>query len=188
MDDLINYSFKDYTGEDKEEKINEFIVKFCSYNDILGKRINKLFSMNSWLYSYYDKDDIKQEIIIALLEKSRKKFPYVVGENRLKYFNTLISSVICNLLRNKFEKAGALIFNDEMIFDTELIEHQDNSINEIFDLFVGEHLERELLKLYYEGYTNQEIMKILDIGHSKFDRIRNNIRKKLRKEGYMNEN
>lgn len=187
MKDLLNYSFKDYNGEDKDTKIQEFIIEFCNYNNILNKRINKLFSMNSWLYSYYDKEDIRQEVIIALLQKSTKKFPYIVGENRLRYFNTVVSSILCNLLENKFERAGALILNKQMEFDTELIEHEDNSINEIFDLFVGEQLERELLRLYYEGYTQKEIMSILDIGHTKFERIRNNIRKKLRKEGYINE-
>lgn len=187
MIDLLNYSFKDYVGNDKEEKIKEFIVDFCNHNDILDKRINKVFAMNSWLYSYYDKEDVKQEVIIALLEKSLKKFPYVVGENRLRYFNTVVSSVLCNLLVNKFENAGALVLDENMLIDTNLIDHDDNSINEIFDLFVGEHLERELVKLYYEGYNRREIMDILGIEHSKFDRIRNNVKKKLRKEGYKNE-
>ena len=187
MDDLVNYSFKDYVGADKDEKIREFIVDFCNHNDILNKRINKLFAMNPWIKSYYDKDDVKQEVILALLEKSLKRFPYIVGEDRLRYFNTVVSSVLCNLLEHKFEKAGTLVLNKKMEFDTELIEHEDNSINEIFDLFLEEHLERELLKLYYEGYTQKEMMTILNIGHTKFERIRNNIKSKLRKEGYVNE-
>ena len=187
MIDLLNYSFKDYIGNDKEEKIKEFIVDFCNYDNILDKRVNKVFAMNPWLLSYYEKEDIKQEVIVALLEKSLKKFPYIVGENRLRYFNTVVSSILCNLLENKFEKAGALVLDENMMLDTALLEHTDNSINEIFDLFVGEQLERELLKLCYEGYNRNEIMDILGIGRSKFETTRNKIRNKLRKEGYKNE-
>lgn len=187
-DYLLNYSFKNYTKDDLDDKVQEFIVNFCEKYDLLNKRINRLFSMNSWLYNYYDKEDIKQEVIIALLTKSTKKFPYIVGEDRMRYFNTVVSSVLCNLLKDKFLNAGTLVLNKDMEFDDNLIEHSDNSINEIFDLFVGEQLERQLVELYYEGYNNQEIREILKIGRKKFDKIRNNVRNKLREEGIYNEN
>lgn len=187
-DYLLNYSFKNYTKNDLDDKVQEFIVNFCEKYDLLNKRINRLFSMNSWLYNYYDKEDIKQEVIIALLTKSTKKFPYIVGEDRMRYFNTVVSSVLCNLLKDKFLNAGTLVLNKDMEFDDNLIEHSDNSINEIFDLFVGEQLERQLVELYYEGYNNQEIREILKIGRKKFDKIRNNVRNKLREEGIYNEN
>lgn len=187
-DYLLNYSFKNYRGNDLDDKIQEFIVKFCESYDLLDKRINRLFSMNTWLYNYYDKEDVRQEVIIALLTKSTKKFPYIVGEDRMRYFNTVVSSVLCNLLKDKFLTAGTLVLNKDMEFDDNLIEHSDNSINEIFDLFVGEQLERQLVELYYEGYNNQEIREILHIGRKKFDKIRNNVRNKLREEGIYNEN
>lgn len=188
MYDLLNYSFDDYSGIDKDEKIKEFIVEFCNDNSIINMRINKLFSMNSWLYNYYDKEDIKQEIILSLLNKATKKFPYITGQDRIRYFNTVVSSVLCNLLKDKFYEAGTLILNEDMEFDTNLIEHSDNSINDIFDLFVGEQLERQLVELYYEGYNNQEIREILKIGRKKFDKIRNNVKNKLREAGIYNEN
>ena len=188
MYDLLNYSFDDYSGIDKEEKIKEFIVEFCESYDLLDMRINKLFSMNSWLYNYYDKEDIKQEIILSLLTKATKRFPYITGQDRIRYFNTVVSSVLCNLLKDKFYEAGTLILNEDMEFDDNLIEHSDNSINEIFDLFVGEQLERQLVELYYEGYNNREIREILKIGRKKFDKIRNNVRNKLKEEGIYNEN
>lgn len=187
-DYLLNYSFEEYIGNDLEEKIQEFIVKFCENCDLLNKRINRLFSTNSWLYSYYDKEDIKQEVILALLNKSTKKFPYIVGEDRMRYFNTVVSSVLCNLLKDKFLNVGTLVLNEDMEFDDNFIEFTENSLQDILDLFVNEQLERQLIILYYEGYSNKEIMDILDIGRSKFNTIREKVRKKLRKEGIYNEN
>ena len=187
-DYYLNYSFADYKCIDKEDKIKDFIADFCYNSEILDKRINKLFSMNKWLYNYYEKEDIKQEVILALLNKSLKKFPYVVGEERVKYFNTVVSSVLCNLLKDNFDKNGTLILTDTMIIDETQLDREDNSLNEIFDLFIGEQLERQLLELYYEGYGDKEIMEILDIGRKKFRKIRNNIRCKLRERGYRNEN
>lgn len=189
MDDYyLNYSFKDYVDIDKEDKIKEFIVGFCYNTDLLNKRVNKLFAMNKWLYNYYEKEDIKDEIILALLNKSLRKFPYITGEERVRYFNTVVSSVLCNLFKDKFDKSGLLVLNDKMELDYNLLYHEDNSIQQIFDLFIGEQLERQLLELYYEGYKDKEIMSILDIGQKKFEAIRNNIREKLREEGYRNEN
>lgn len=187
-DYLLNYSFKDYREDDLDDKVQEFIVNFCEKYDLLDKRINRLFSTNAWLYNYYDKQDIKQEVIIALLTKSTKKFPYIVGEDRMRYFNTVVSSVLCNLLKDKFLNAGTLVLNKDMEFDDNLIEYSDTSINEIFDLFINEHLERQLVELYYEGYNNKEIREILKIGRKKFDKVRNNVRNKLREEGIYNEN
>lgn len=184
----LDYSFKDYTKSDREEKIKEFIADFCYNTDFLDKRINKLFSMNKWLYSYYDKEDVKQEVIVSLLNKSLNKFPYIVGEDRVRYFNTVVSSVLCNLFKDKFDKNGTLILDDKMELDCNLMYHDDDSMQEIFDLFVNEQMERQLVELYYQGYSNKEIMQILDVGRSKFESIRENVRKRLRKEGYANEN
>ena len=88
--DLLNYNFKDYNGNNLESDIDIFIVKFCEYNHLLDKRVNKLWSSNPSLRAYCDRDDIKQEIILALLTKARKKFPYITGKDRLKYFNTVV--------------------------------------------------------------------------------------------------
>lgn len=187
-DYYLNYSFEDYSFSDKEERIKEFIANFCYNSEILDKRINKLFSMNKWLYNYYEKDDVKQEVILALLNKSLKKFPYIVGEERIRYFNTVVSSVLCNLLKENLEKNGTLILTDKMMIDENHLDHEDNTLNEIFDLFVGEQLERQLLELYYEGYNDQEIIKVLDLGRRTFEKIRENVRDKLRERGYRNEN
>ena len=92
------------------------------------------------------------------------------------------------LLKDNFDKNGTLILTDTMIIDETQLDREDNSLNEIFDLFIGEQLERQLLELYYEGYGDKEIMEILDIGRKKFRKIRNNIRCKLRERGYRNEN
>lgn len=188
INDLLNYSFSQYTGNDVIDKQKEFIVDFCTKTDLLDMRVNKLFSANSWLYKYYDKNDVKQEVMIALLEKSLKKFPYLVGQERIRYFNTVVSSVICNLTRDKFYEAGALVLNDDMEFDDTLINHDNSSLKDISDLFLNEQLERQLIELYYEGYNNQEIRDILHIGRKKFDKIRENVRSKLREEGIYNEN
>ena len=61
LNELLNYSFKDYKDIDKEEKIKDFIIKFCYESDLLDKRVAKLFSMNSWLYNYYEVEDVNKK-------------------------------------------------------------------------------------------------------------------------------
>ena len=70
--DLIEFSFKDLTDFTRED-LQNYIVDFCKYKSLLDKRVNKLFSMNTWLYEYTTKEDVKQEIILILISKAINK-------------------------------------------------------------------------------------------------------------------
>lgn len=182
--DVVNYKFnKDepYT----RENLNEFIVKLVNHNDLLDKRINKLFSMNRWLYTHFTKEDIKQEVMFKLLEGSLHKLPYIVGIDRMRYLNKIVSNVISKILSTTYRDFDITVDNNFICSNIINLDNEEyNVIKEIFELFITEKLEEELLTLAFEGYNNLEIMEIMNLGRYQFEKIRENIREKLVKEGY----
>lgn len=184
--DVINYKFDGVIEPYTLDNLYEFILELCNHNKLLDKRISTLFSMNSWLYKHTTKEDVRQEIIMRLMNGTLNKLPYIVGEERLKYLNTVISNVICLILKENFNIVDTLLDKNLVFNSIYNLEDtsKDETLNEIFDLFVGEHLERELLQLYYEGYNDKDMMEILSLGRHTFEKIRADIRQRLIENGY----
>lgn len=181
--DVMNWCPSGTTEEELTEQQHKLVLAFCEKDNLLDKRVSKVFSMNKWLYNVCEKDDLKQEILLKLFNKSSTKFPYITGEDRLKYFNSVVSNAIFEILKYKLDRNPVLVLTQDMMVDTSLGQ-VDNEVQEIFDLFVNEELERQLVELYYQGYSERQIREIMSIGRKKFESIRDNVRKKI-KENYL---
>lgn len=184
--DVVNYKFDSDKEEYTPEDIQHFILRLCDNDQLLDKRISSIFTSNSWLYKYTTKEDVRQDILVALLSSATNKLPYITGEDRMKYFNTVVSNIVCTILKDNYNVIDTALSRDFVCNSVYNMGDEENEkkVGEIFDLFVGEHLERQLLELYYEGYTDKEMKEILNLGRHSFEKIRSEIRKKLIDNGY----
>lgn len=178
--ELLDKTFADPINQ---EEFNQYILDFVNYNDLLEKRLSNIFKLSPWLYNFTTKEDLRQDIILTMLESINKKFPKLDKIGKLKYFNACVKNTLGRHIR-ELQTNVYPVLNDECdsiaVFDDE-----QHSVELIYDLFLNENLEYQLVKLIDEGYKDKDIMEMLDIGRKKFYKIKNKIREKLRRGGYF---
>jgi DNA-directed RNA polymerase specialized sigma24 family protein len=169
--------------------IQNYLLDFVNYENMLVKRISKAFSMNKFLYQYTTQDDVKQDVYVKLFHpKCMEKFLWMGGKERLKYFNTIVSNVLFDTYRqSNLMNLPLNIDLDNYMGLTLAMEESDSKnkmLQELWELFISEHLERQVIELYYLGHNDSEIKDILNISQYTFEKIRENIRDTLIKKGY----
>lgn len=178
-DELLDKKFAEPINQ---EEFNKYVLDFLNYNDLLDKRLSNIFKLSPWLHNFTTKEDLRQDVVLAMLESINRKFPKLDGLGKLKYFNACVKNTLGRHIRS-LQTNVYPVLNDDCD-SIAVFEDEQNSVELIYDLFLNENLEYQLVKLIEEGYKDKDIMDMLEIGREKFYKIKNKIRDKLRKEGY----
>lgn len=166
-----------------QKEFNEYILEFVNYNDLLDKRLTNIFKLSPWLNNFTTKEDLRQDVVLAMLESIDRKFPKLDGLGKLKYFNACVKNTLGRHIRS-LQTSVYPVLNDDCD-SIAVFEDEQHNVELIYDLFLNENLEYQLVKLIGEGYKDKDIMVMLDIGREKFYKIKNKIREKLRGSGYV---
>ncbi|MBN2758016.1 MAG: hypothetical protein JXR51_12635 [Bacteroidales bacterium] len=169
-----------------EEELKEYIYDLCNYEDLLDKRVNNAFRRNKLLYQTMSKEDLKQNIYLRLLKDMLFVLPFKDKLDKIKLLNSVITNEIRNSTRNLYRDT-LLPLNDKMIINSPYIQNKSD-IENIMLLFAEQSIEREIVEMLANGYTNESIIDMLDIGERTFYRYKKIIKDTLKKEGYKNEN
>ena len=54
------------------DDFNQYILDFVNYKDMLDKRLTNIFKLSPWLYNFTTKEDLRQDIIVAMLNSIDK--------------------------------------------------------------------------------------------------------------------
>lgn len=164
------------------DDFNQYILDFVNYKDMLDKRLTNIFKLSPWLYNFTTKEDLRQDIIVAMLNSIDNKFPRLDGLGKIKYFNACVKNTLARHIKDLQSNAYPIL-NDNLD-SISIFQEEQKSVDLIYDLFLNEQLEYNLLKLIEDGYKDREIMEILEIGRKKYYKIKKKIRETLRKNGY----
>jgi hypothetical protein len=98
---VINKKFKKGDIRLTISYIQNYILEFIDCDDLLNKRISKAFNLNTFLYNFTTKEDVRSEVIVKMLSAPViEKFVWMNGEERLRYFNTVVSNVLFTTFRD----------------------------------------------------------------------------------------
>ena len=117
-----------------------------------------------------------------MLNSIDNKFPRLDGLGKIKYFNACVKNTLARHIKDLQSNAYPIL-NDNLD-SISIFQEEQKSVDLIYDLFLNEQLEYNLLKLIEDGYKDREIMEILEIGRKKYYKIKKKIRETLRKNGY----
>lgn len=178
-DDAIN-NFDVLTIEE-QNKIKDYIFTLTNTENWLDKRISNSFNNHKWLNNYFTKDDLKQEFYVNIYKPTTlKNLMKKTNVDRLKYMNSVFSNVLLGMVQDVYGRSTyPLTENLEIsVNNVSSIEESVNLTEIIFD----EGLERNVFNLLKNGLTNKDIMKQLDISRRSYEKIKNDIKEKIRKE------
>lgn len=179
MDSLLDKTFDEPIDQ---EEFNQYILDFVSYKDLLDKRITNIFKLSPWLYNFTTKEDLKQDVMLAMFESINRKFPKLDGIGKVKYFNACVKNTLARHIKTLHNNVYPVLNDD--LDSIPLFEEEIGTTDLIYDLFLNETLEYQLVRLIEDGYKDEDIIKMLDIGRRTFYRIKKRVRDKLKENGY----
>ena len=179
MNSLLERTFDEPIDRDE---FNQYILDFISYENLLDKRITNIFKLSPWLYNFTTKEDLRQDVILNMFNAISGKFPTLDGVGKVKYFNACVKNTLAKHIRELQNNSYPVL--DDNLDSVPLFEEEVGTTNLIYDLFLNETLEYQLVKLIEEGYKDEDIVKMLDIGRMTFYRIKKRVREKLKENGY----
>lgn len=173
----FNYKFQ---AKDKinEAMLKQHIIDLCEYENILAKKITIYFSRNKFLYDLTTKEDVKQEIILYLLQKCLFTLPFMNKEEKMKSFNIIVNRRIIKVAQQHY-KYSYIQLDENMLIDKDYNMYK-NDIENILSIFANDKIEREIVELLVKGYNDNEIIKMLDIGRTTFYNYKKKIKKQLK--------
>lgn len=179
MSNLLDKTFEEPINQ---EEFNNYIVQFVEYENLLDKRLTNIFKLSPWLYNFTTKEDLRQDVILNMFNSISGKFPTLDAVGKVKYFNACVKNTLAKHIKD-LQSSVYPVLNDDLdsipLFDDEV-----GATDMIYDLFLNETLEYQLVRLIEDGYKEEDIIKMLDVGRRTFYRIKKRVREKLKENGY----